>query len=57
VSKSSVSLWVRDVSFEPRLGPVRRRRRAPNAVQRRRQAEIDRLVEEGRERMLAAAVL
>ena len=56
VSKSSVSLWVRDVSFEPRLGPVRRRR-APNALQRRRQAEIDRLVEEGRERMLAAAVL
>ena len=51
VSKSSVSVWVRDVPFEPRLGPVRGRRRAPNALQRRRQAEIDRLVAEGRERI------
>ena len=51
MSKSSVSLWVRDVPFEPRLGPVRGRRRAPNALQRQRQAEIDRLVAEGRERI------
>src|SRR5215218_2434379 len=51
VSKSSVSLWVRDVAFEPLPVPVRGRRRAPNALQRRRQAEIDRLVEEGRARI------
>jgi len=53
VSKSSVSLWVRDVAFEPvpRAGPVRGRRREPNALQRRRQAEIDRLVQEGRARI------
>jgi hypothetical protein len=31
--------------------PPRGRRRAPNALQRRRQAEIDRLVEEGRARI------
>ena len=51
VSKSSVSLWVRDVAFEPLLRPPRGRRRDPNALQRRRQAEIDRLVEEGRARI------
>jgi hypothetical protein len=40
VAKSSVSLWVRDVEFEPR--PRRTaRRRAPNSLQRRKQAEID----------------
>lgn len=40
VAKSSVSLWVRDVDFEPR--PRRTaRRRAPNALQRRKQAEIE----------------
>jgi hypothetical protein len=51
VAKSSVSLWVRDVEFQP-LPPVTRgRRRAPNALQRRRQAEIDRLVTEGRVRI------
>jgi hypothetical protein len=51
VSKSSVSVWVRDVEFQP-LPPVTRgRRRAPNALQRRRQAEVDRLVEEGRARI------
>jgi hypothetical protein len=38
VSKSSVSLWVRDVSFDPLPRPPR-------------QAEIDRMVEEGRERI------
>jgi hypothetical protein len=51
VSKSSVSLWVRDVAFEPRAGPSRGRRRAPNALQRRRQAEIERLLAEGRARI------
>ena len=51
VAKSSVSLWVRDVAFEPRAGPVRGRRREPNALQRRRQAEIDRLLAEGRARI------
>jgi hypothetical protein len=51
VAKSSVSLWVRDVEFQP-LPPVTRgRRRAPNALQRRRQAEIDRLVTDGRVRI------
>ena len=39
VSKSSVSLWVRDVPFTP--GPrVRARRREPNALQRRKAAEV-----------------
>jgi hypothetical protein len=51
VSKSSVSLWVRDVAFEPLPRVTRGRRREPNALQRRRQAEIDRLVEEGRARI------
>ena len=48
VSKSSVSLWVRDVEFAPLPRPPRGRRRAPNALQRRKQAEIERLVAEGR---------
>jgi hypothetical protein len=51
VAKSSVSLWVRDVEFTSRPVPPRGRRRAPNALQRRRQAEIERLVEEGRARI------
>jgi hypothetical protein len=51
VSKSSVSLWVRDVAFEPRPPVTRGRRRAPNALQRRKQAEIDRLLKEGRSRI------
>jgi Helix-turn-helix domain len=51
VSRSSVSLWVRDVPFEPRPRPTRGRRHAPNALQRRRQAEIDRLLAEGRDRV------
>jgi len=46
VSKSSVSLWVRDVEFEP--SPRRAgRRREPNALQRRKHAEIQELLEEG----------
>jgi len=51
VSKSSVSLWVRDVVFEPRPLVTRGRRRAPNALQRRKRAEIDRLLAEGRVRI------
>jgi hypothetical protein len=51
VSKSSVSLWVRDVDFVPRPRIDRGRRRAPNALQRRKQAEIDRLLAEGRARV------
>ena len=50
VSKSSVSLWVRDVDFQPR--PRRTaRRRGPNVLQRRKAAEIERLRDEGRIRM------
>jgi hypothetical protein len=51
VAKSSVSLWVRDVEFSPRPRPPRGRRRAPNALQRRKLAEIERLIEEGRARI------
>jgi hypothetical protein len=52
VAKSSVSLWVRDVSFDaPVVRSARGRRRDPNALQRRRQAEIERLLEEGRVRI------
>jgi transposase len=51
VSKSSVSLWVRDMEFTPLPRVTRGRRRAPNALQRRKQAEIDRLVEEGQARI------
>jgi hypothetical protein len=46
-----VSLWVRDVAFEPLPRVTRGRRRAPNALQRRKQAEIDRLLEDGRTRI------
>ena len=50
VSKSSVSLWVRDVEFDPR--PRRTaRRRGPNALQRAKAEEIERLLVEGRERI------
>jgi hypothetical protein len=52
VSKSSVSLWVRDVEFDaPVVRSARGRRRDPNALQRRKQGEIDRLLEEGRTRI------
>lgn len=50
VSKSSVSLWTRDVPFAPRPRG-RARRREPNALMLRKQAEIDRLLAEGRERV------
>jgi transposase len=51
VAKSSVSLWVRDVEFTPVPLVTVGRRRAPNALQRRKQAEIERLVAEGRARI------
>jgi DNA-binding transcriptional MerR regulator len=51
VSKSSVSLWVRDVPFDPLPRPARGRRRSPNSLQRRKQSEIDRLVREGQARI------
>jgi hypothetical protein len=50
VAKSSVSLWVRDVDFEPR--PRRTaRRREPNRLQRAKQSEIDELLAAGRARI------
>lgn len=54
VSKSSVSLWTRDVEFVPRECESRRfgaRNRAPNALQRRKAEQIERLLAEGRERI------
>lgn len=68
VSKGSVSLWVRDVSFDEAARDARAaerrvagmehrspwsapRRRPPNALQRRKQAEIDELLRAGRERI------
>jgi hypothetical protein len=52
VAKSSVSLWVRDVPFTPRpRDPGAARRREPNVLQRRKQAEIDELLAVGRERI------
>ena len=47
VAKSSVSLWVRDVEFEPKPRAQVARRRGPNALQRRKQAEIDELLADG----------
>jgi hypothetical protein len=51
VSKSSASTWVRDVPFTPRAGRRAARRRGPNALQRAKAAEIERLQEEGRRRI------
>jgi hypothetical protein len=50
-SASPRAAWVRDVAFAPRPRVDRGRRRAPNALQRRKQAEIDRLLAEGRQRV------
>jgi hypothetical protein len=50
VARSSVSLWVRDVEFTPRPRAAARRR-GPNALQRRKQAEIDELLADGRRRI------
>lgn len=53
VAKSSVSGWVRDVEFTPRPAPGRRgaRRRGPNRLEQRKQTEIERLRQEGVERI------
>lgn len=56
VSRSSVSLWTRDVPFAPypkrtRYRRSAARRRGPNALQRRKQEEIERLLAEGAERI------
>jgi hypothetical protein len=53
VSKSSVSLWVRDVAFaqRPRSGGGRAARRGPNRLERRKHEEIERLLAEGRARI------
>ena len=50
VSKGSVSTWVRDVAFQPReaRSQQKARRRAPNALQRRKAAEIAALIQEGK---------
>jgi hypothetical protein len=50
VSKSSVSLWVRDVAFAARPRSTARTR-GPNALQRRKADEIDALLAEGRARI------
>src|SRR5579872_4757757 len=47
VARSSVSLWTRGVAFTP--GPRRGRRRGSNTLQLRKQAEIDAMLEQGRE--------
>jgi hypothetical protein len=50
VSRSSVSLWTRDVPVE--VGPRRAvRPRRPNALERAKQSEIAELLEEGRSRI------
>lgn len=52
VSKSSVSLWVRDVEFTPRQRErSAAQRRGPSVLQQRKQAEIDELIMAGRERI------
>ena len=50
VAKGTVSVWVRDVDFEPR--PRRKaRKRGPNKLQRAKAAEIERRRVEGLERI------
>lgn len=54
VAKSSVSLWARDVDFDPSARTNRNygaRRRRPHAQRDRKLAEIARLDSEGRERI------
>lgn len=51
VAKSSVSTWVRDIEFTPSPRRTGARRRAPNALQRRKAAEIEALLAEGRARI------
>jgi len=50
VAKGTVSVWVRDVDFDPR--PRRKaRKRGPNKLQRAKAAEIERCRLEGLERI------
>ena len=49
VSRSSVSLWTRDVAVE--VGPRRVGPRQPNVLERRKAAEIADLLEAGRARI------
>ena len=59
VSNSSVSVWVRVVEFDAATRPARSvtnrnrgaRNRRPNRLQQRKQAEIERFVVEGRQRI------
>lgn len=51
VSRSSVSLWTRDVPFEPRPGRTEARRRGPNRLLQRKAAEIEHLMNAGRLRI------
>jgi transcriptional regulator with XRE-family HTH domain len=54
VSRSSVSLWVRDVEFEPKprqWSSSAARHRGANVLQRRKAAEIAELIEDGRRRI------
>lgn len=50
VGKGSVSVWVRDVEFEPRPRSAARSR-GPSALQRRKAAEVAELLDEGRRRI------
>ncbi|MCD9622393.1 hypothetical protein [Rhabdothermincola salaria] len=50
VGKGSVSVWVRDVEFVPKPRSTARKR-GPNALQRRKAAEIEELSDEGRRRI------
>ncbi len=51
VAKSSVSLWVRDIEFTASPRRMGAHKRGPNALQRRKAAEIEALLAEGRERI------
>lgn len=51
VSRSSVSLWTRDVDFTPRRPRQPPRQTRPNVLQRRKQAEIDEMLALGREQI------
>jgi transcriptional regulator with XRE-family HTH domain len=55
VSKSSASVWVRDVEFtvppRPRRQGRRAKRQRPGTLQAKKQEEIERLLAEGRERI------
>ncbi|MEN3273847.1 MAG: hypothetical protein V7636_2608, partial [Actinomycetota bacterium] len=52
VSRSSVSLWTREVPYVPRRPPrTGYVKRGPNKLERAKQEEVERLLEEGRDRM------